>query len=302
MIAPAPVPAGVLSLSGAAARRQHLAERLCVDLLQERGFELVYLPVLEYAGPQPSGGYRFVDPTGRVVAVRSDFTPLAGRVLARYLEDGALPVRVCYAGEVVRPQPTRLRRLPELYQVGFESYGVAGGGEEALEITLDLLAEAGVGPGKCAVTVSLAHLTGQLLARGLGRSPSEEELELALARDVDALRDRAAEGEGAFAALAAALGGEPPEGWAAALGVATELERAAPLLTAARRRGLAAIFDAAPRLAGAYYHGLAFAVWGRSTRAVLAAGGEYRVERPNGNLLAAVGASVALGVALEEAW
>ncbi len=75
MIAPAPVPAGVLSLSGVAARRQQHAERQCLDLLLERGFELVYLPVLEYAAPGARGGYRFVDPTGRVVAVRTDFTP-----------------------------------------------------------------------------------------------------------------------------------------------------------------------------------------------------------------------------------
>lgn len=301
MIAPAPVPAGVLSLSGTAARRQHQAERRCLDLLQGRGFELVYLPVLEYAGTAATGGYRFVDPTGRVVAVRTDFTPLAARVLARCLDGAAPPLQVCYAGEVVRPQPTRLRRLPELYQVGFESYGVEGGGGDALDLTLDLLGEAGVAPRSCLVTVSLAHLAAALLETVLGRPPESAELELAQARDVDALEERAGGGSPAFAALAAALWGEPAERWAPALGVEAELERAAPLLARARQRGIEAAIDAAPRLAGAYYEGAAFTVWGRATRAVLAAGGEYRVDKGPSCCLPAVGASLTLGVVLEEA-
>lgn len=301
MIAPAPVPAGVLSLSGAAARRQQQAERRSLDLLLGRGFELVYLPVLEYAGTGGGGGYRFVDPTGRVVAVRTDFTPLAARVLARCLDGAARPLKVCYAGEVVRPQPTRLRRLPELYQVGFESYGVEGGGEEALALSLDLLSEAGVGPRSCLVTVSLAELAAALLGKVLSRPPEEAELELAQARDVDALRERAGGGSTAFAALAAALLGEPPKCWAPVLGVEAELERMAPLEDCARRRGLEVAIDAAPRLAGAYYQGVAFTVWGRATRAVLAAGGEYRVDKGPSCCLPAAGASLTLGVVLEEA-
>jgi ATP phosphoribosyltransferase regulatory subunit len=301
VIAPAPVPAGVLSLSGAAARRQQQAERRCLDLLLERGFELVYLPVLEYAGPAASGGYRFVDPTGRVVAVRTDFTPLAARVLARRLDRAAEPLKVCYAGEVVRPQPTRLRRLPELYQVGFESYGVEGGGGEALALTLELLGAVGVSPPSCLVTVALPELTAALLTRALGRPPAPDELELAQARDVDALRERSARDSPAFAAVAAALRGEPADTWAPALGVEGELARTAPLQECARRRGIEAAVDAAPRLAGGYYHGVAFTVWGRATRAVLAAGGEYLVEAKPDSSLPAAGASLTLGVVLEEA-
>ena len=301
MIAPAPVPVGVLSLSGAAARRQRDAEQRCLDLLLERGFELVYLPVLEYAAAGGTGGYRFVDPTGRVVAVRTDFTPLAARVLARRLHGAAPSLKVCYAGEVVRPQPTRLRRLPELYQVGFERYGVDGGGEEALAQVLDVLAAVGVGQRSCVVTVSLAELPATLLSRVLRRAPTAAELELAQARDVDALRQCAGNERCGFEALAAALLGEPAECWAPVLEVEGELERLAPLHDAARLRGLDTAIDVAPRLAGAYYHGLAFTVWGRATRAVLAAGGEYRVERGTAASLPAAGASLTLGIVLEEA-
>lgn len=301
MIATAPVPAGVLSLSGAAARRQQEAERRCLDLLQGRGFELVYLPVLEYSGAASAPAYRFVDPTGRVVAVRTDFTPLAARVLGHYLDGAQLPVQVCYAGEVVRPQPTRLRRLPELYQVGFESYGVVGGSLGTLELTLDLLAELGVPPPSCVVTVSVAQMTERILTAVLGRPPQPMELELAQVRDVDALAERVGGRSPAADALAAALWGEPAETWAEALGVTGLVEEAARLAAHSCRRGLETILDAAPRLAGGYYEGVAFAVWGRATRAVLAAGGEYRVERGAQSSLPAAGASLTLGIVLEEA-
>jgi ATP phosphoribosyltransferase regulatory subunit HisZ len=293
------VPTGVLTLAGEALRRQREAEGRCVELLSGKGFQLIHLPVLEYAHGEPGPGYRFVDRAGHLVALRTDFTPLAARVLAPSLEGGPLPLAVCYAGEVVRPRPARLRQLPELYQLGFERYGVTGEGTQVLSLTLRLLEAAGVVPANCHVTVSLAGMAEEMLAQLLEQPADEELLELLRVRDLDALGEAAALRGQALAALEAALLGEGPERWVDFFGLRQELGRLAPLLAEAHRAGASGGLDVAPRLAGSYYRGVVFSVWGRRTRAVLAAVGEYEVALRDGPL-AAAGACLALGVALEE--
>jgi ATP phosphoribosyltransferase regulatory subunit len=294
------VPAGVLALVGNAARRQRETEQRCLALLTDAGFELVHLPVLEFAESATGAGYRFVDRGGQLLALRTDFTPLAARVLSPTLESSALPLAVCYAGEVVRPQPARLRQLPELYQLGFESYGATGGGVRALELTIRLLSAAGVKPACCHVSVSVAGLVEEVLGQMLEQPADEELLELVRVRDLDALAEALALRGRTLDMLEGALLGRDPARWAEFFGVGAQLERLQPLLACAAHAGLAAGVELAPRLVGGYYQGAVFSVWGRHTRAVLAGGGEYEVALRRGPLPAA-GASLALGVALEEA-
>lgn len=300
MNAPAPIPAGVLALVGEAVRQQREAEQRCVDVLTEHGYQLVHLPILEYAHDHDATGYRFVDRSGRLLALRTDFTPAAARVLAPALESGPWPLSICYAGEVIRPQPARLRQLPELYQLGFERYGVSNEGLDALELALELLRTLGVESAACHLTVSVAGLTEKILAQVLQEPADEELVELLRVRDLDALADAAELGAASRQVLAAAALGETPASWQDALGVRSELESIQPYLEVAANASLAATIDVAPRLAGAYYHGAVFALWGRRTRAVLAAGGEYEVATQS-RALPAVGACLSLGVALEEA-
>lgn len=296
---PAVVPSGVLALVGGAVARQRRAERRCLERLAAEGYEEVVLPVLEYAEETAGEGYRFVDRAGRVIALRTDFTPLAARVMAPWL-GGERPVRICYAGEVVRPKPARLRELPELYQLGFETYGVRRGGEEACALALALLREVGVAADACHVTLGTAEMAGEILA-SLGADPADPLLrELLHARDVCGLGEALGLDGATQRRLEAALLGEPPAAWAGAFGVAEEAARLARAAAAVTARGANASVDAAPALAGPYYRGMVFAVWGKRTRAVVAAGGEYEVRCAAGTIPAA-GACLLLGVALEEA-
>lgn len=297
---PGTVPSGVLALMGEQFERQRRAEQRCLNLLIAKGFQPVHLPVLEYSEGESASGYRFVDRAGRLIAVRTDFTPLAGRIFAPRLAAGELPLSICYAGEVVRPQGARLRQLPELYQLGFERYGIAGGAAEALEITLALVTLAGVSLESCHVTVGIAGLGEEILAQLLEEPADEELLELLRVKDVESLADTTGARGAPLDALAAAVLGEAPELWAEPLGVASEVGRLKPLLELAGAAGIPATVEVAPRLAGPYYRGAVFALWGRQTHAVLAGGGEYDLE-VRGNTVAAAGGSVALGIALEEA-
>jgi ATP phosphoribosyltransferase regulatory subunit len=294
------IPSGVLALMGDAVRRQREAEQRCLDLLLAGGFRLVLLPVLEYEQDRPGAGYRFVDRSGQVVALRTDFTPLAARVLAPTLEGAALPLSVCYAGEVVRPQPHRLRQLPELYQLGFERYGVEAGAASSLALTLRLLRAAGVEESACHVTVSVAGLAERILANVLAERPAEELVEMMRVRDLDRLQEATGLRGATREALEAALFTGDDGGWADVLGVRGELAAAAPVLAAAAGAGVAASIDVAPRLAGDYYRGAAFSLWGRRTRAELAGGGDYEVALSRGPV-PATGACLSLGITLEEA-
>ncbi|MFZ5786190.1 MAG: ATP phosphoribosyltransferase regulatory subunit [Acidobacteriota bacterium] len=300
MNAPVAVPPGVLALAGERLRRQRETERRCLDLLRERGFEEVMLPVLEFADGSEGGGYRFVDRSGRLLALRTDFTPLAARVLARGLAPSELPLHVAYSGEVIRPREARLRQLPELYQLGFESYGVRGGGERALRLALELTRRAGVPSGRVHVTVGRAGLAEKVLCQLLEEPADQDLVELLHVRDVDRLAEALGLSGHRLEALAAAAMCEPPEAWAEALGVAEDVRDCRPLLDAARMEGADATLDVAPRLAGGYYTGCVFAIWGPGTRAILAGGGEYAVEVA-GTSVPAAGACLTLGVALQEA-
>lgn len=297
MNAPSPVPSGVLALVGEQARRQREVEQTLLDALMARGFQLVHLPVLEFTHTASNAGYRFVDRSGNLVGLRTDFTPLAARLLAPCLQAG--PFMICYAGEVVRPRPERLRQLPELYQLGFEVYGLAGAGEDALDLTLDLIETSGVALADCLVSLSLAGLAETVVRRVTGRPPRPELVELLRARDADGFSDLAPLSVELGRALRAALLGAPAESWAAELGVSAEVERLTRLGQRLSERGARSVLDLAPRLAGGYYEGLDFAIWGRRTQAVLAGGGEYRVAVGEGARPAA-GGSLHLGVVLEE--
>ena len=299
MNAPA-IPSGVLALTGDAVRRQRAAEQRCLDELIAEGFEPVLLPVLEYEQEGPGAGYRFVDRSGHVAALRTDFTPLAARMLASSLDSRALPLSICYAGEVVRPRPHRLRQLPELYQLGFERYGVENGAARSLELTLRLLAAIGVAPASCHLTVSVAGMAERILERALGAVPADELLELMRVRDVDRLCELAGTGAETAAALAAALLGGDAGDWPDVLGARAELAVLDGLLATAAAAGVAASIDVAPRLAGDYYRGAVFSVWGARSLAVIAGGGDYEVATRDGATPAS-GACVTLGVALEEA-
>lgn len=293
------VPDGVLALAGDALRRQREAERRCMTLLEASGFEPVLLPVLEYDDTARSRGYRFVEPSGRVVALRTDFTPLAMRLLAPELGRSAGPISVCYAGEVVRPRSARLRELPELYQLGFERFGVEGEGVAALELMLQLAVAVGVDVSRCHVAVGVANLAEEILAQILEEPPDDDLVELLRVRDLDALAEATGASGATLGALERALFECDDDGWSSELGVAGSASLSRPLLAACDRLAVPSSLDVAARVVGDYYRGVTFSLWGERTHSVVAAGGEYVVD-VGGREVPAVGACLTLSLALEE--
>jgi ATP phosphoribosyltransferase regulatory subunit len=119
----------------AEAREQSMLARRLLDAFALHGYELVTLPLFEYAqvlerglGAQGEAQLlRFVEPeTGAVVALRPDMTAQIARLAATRLSHAPDPVRLCYQGSVLRRRRERARRQRQIPQAGVELLGLTG--------------------------------------------------------------------------------------------------------------------------------------------------------------------------------
>ncbi|MDX1631203.1 MAG: ATP phosphoribosyltransferase regulatory subunit [Thermoanaerobaculia bacterium] len=285
----AELPLGVVSLFGEAARRRRGLERVLVELLEERGYEEVILPVLDYVEPyerlltpEARGElYRFSDRDGEPVALRADFTPMLARLVAPRVESLDRPCRFFYRGDVVRYQEARVGRRREMYQLGVELLGAAGeeGEETVLRLLLELL-EA-VADGEARVVLGLAGALDPLL----GEVPDPDRLVEAVAR-----RERSPAREGGEALLEVVKRGRPedPEVLGPAMGDSLRrlrersrmLEEEFPrfrieidLAEFARIRRPGVLGDAGGERA--YYDGVVFKAYAGDEALPVATGGRY---------------------------
>lgn len=106
--------------------------RALLDTVAGYGYERVQPPLAEFettltAGLQVSGRelLRFVDPaSGETMAVRSDITGQIGRIATSRMGHHPRPVRLSYAGPVVKLKASQLRPEREMMQVGAELIGL----------------------------------------------------------------------------------------------------------------------------------------------------------------------------------
>ena len=181
------VPEGLTDLYyPATAWRRGLEVRLASHL-EERGYHEVNPCLLETWGEPvvapPEAVLRVLDEQGRVLALRSDFTPAVARVGASLLRHQGAPIRLWYAGPVFRRCSPRQVRGTETYQVGAELLGAEAGAErEMLSLAAGCLCAAGLRAFACVVGHS--DLPATLLAReGLPAATVGEAL--AFLRDED---------------------------------------------------------------------------------------------------------------------
>jgi ATP phosphoribosyltransferase regulatory subunit len=113
-----PLPAGMRDFLPPDARRQAGLAKSLIGAFELFGYELITLPVFEYAQVLERGlgeldaeaMLRFVEPeSGAVVALRPDMTPQIARVLSTRLREAPSPARLCYQGSVLRQRRERAR-------------------------------------------------------------------------------------------------------------------------------------------------------------------------------------------------
>jgi ATP phosphoribosyltransferase regulatory subunit len=152
---PALLPAGMRDLLPPEAEAEARVVSRLMAVLAGRGYERVKPPLVEFEESLFAGAgaamanatFRMMDPSShRMIGVRADMTPQIARIAATRLGGAARPLRLSYAGQVLRVRGSEIRPERQFGQVGAELIGAAGPAAdvEAIAVAGEALAALGV--------------------------------------------------------------------------------------------------------------------------------------------------------------
>ena len=172
------LPQGLRDRLPGEAAAQARTVRALLDSIEARGYDRVSPPLAEYedglAARLKSSRTelaRFVDPLSqRTLAIRPDITPQIARIVSTQLKDVPRPLRLAYAGPVLKLGATQLNPQRESMQVGAELIGddSVAAACEITGIAVSALKAAGVEGVTVDLTMpDLVHtLAGRVLSSG----------------------------------------------------------------------------------------------------------------------------------------
>jgi ATP phosphoribosyltransferase regulatory subunit len=152
---PALLPTGMHDLLPPEAEIEaHVVSQLMATLAAH-GYERVKPPLVEFEETLFAGAgatmatatFRMMDPVShRMIGVRADMTPQIARIAATRLRDAPRPLRLSYAGQVLRVAGSEIRPERQVGEVGAELIGAAGPAAdvEAIAVAGEALAAIGV--------------------------------------------------------------------------------------------------------------------------------------------------------------
>lgn len=192
---PALLPEGLRDRLPQQAEAASRVTRALVDAMRAHGYGRVSPPLAEFR--ETLGGdddrsardlLRFTDPVSqRTLALRPDITRQVGRIATSLLAQAPRPLRLCYAGQIVKLRASQLRPAREMLQVGAELIGSDGvaAAREIVTVAIDALDAAGIGPATIDFTLpDIVDLLTPALPVEAGRDALRDELD---AKDAGAL-------------------------------------------------------------------------------------------------------------------
>jgi ATP phosphoribosyltransferase regulatory subunit len=293
------LPAGLADLLPPDAAREARAMEIVLGRFAAFGYERVKPPLVEFeesllTGPGAALAgqtFRLMDPVSqRMMGVRPDMTVQVARIAVTRLKDAPRPLRLSYAGNVIRVRGTQLRPERQFSQVGAELIGIDTAEADAEAVLLAIDAVKAAGAQGLSVDLNLPTLVASVCT-GLALPESvTRRLRRALDRKDEAAVAQALEG----------VPGVPPQAAGLLLGLLRTAGPAEAALPALRSLALPEAARAeADRLAEAvalvragdgdlqltvdaveyrgleYQTGVSFSVFTRATRGELARGGRY---------------------------
>ena len=289
------LPAGLRDVLPPDADREARVLASVMACLAANGYERVNPPLIEFedsllAGTGADMGpktFRLMDPASqRMMGVRADMTPQIARIAATRLRRSPRPLRICYAGLVLRVQGSELRPERQFSQVGAELIGNSSCRADAEIILL---------AARCLRAASIEKFSIDLNLPTLATAVCEDQnLGDETLRDLRAALDRK------DAASVADLGGRAGKILGAMLLAAGPQARARESLAELNLPPRAAtlrnhlndvvdlVFAADPNLpvtidpvenrGFAYQTGVSFTIFAAGARGALGRGGNYRIE------------------------
>ena len=294
MSAHALLPAGLRDVLPPEAAFEAAVETRLLALFAHNGYERVEPPLVEFEESFLAGEgaaiardtFRVMDPISQaMMVVRSDITLQVARIARTRLAAVARPLRLAYAGQVLRVTGGQLRSERQVAQAGIELLGSASvaADAEVARLAFEALETLGLGP----VTLDLnapglvRHLMAEVPAEGVaGLRDALDRKDMAAA---DAIAGPT------FAALIAAAGEAgrilpslsaldlPPE----AAGVRDHLIEVADAIARAAP-GLRVTVDPVEHRGFEYYSGAAFSLFVRGGRGEVGRGGRYMTDGETG--------------------
>src|SRR5208282_998846 len=163
---PALLPTGMHDLLPPEAEIEATVVARLMATLAAHGYERVKPPLVEFEETLFAGAgaamatatFRMMDPVAhRMIGVRADMTPQIARIAATRLGNAPRPLRLSYAGQVLRVRASEIRPERQVGEVGAELIGAAGPAAD-----VEVIAVAGAA--LAALAGGAGKLLGQLLA------------------------------------------------------------------------------------------------------------------------------------------
>lgn len=152
---PALLPAGLYDLLPPEAEIEAAVTARLMGILASHGYQRVKPPLVEFeetlfagaGSAMASDTFRTMDPIShRMIGLRADMTPQVARIAATRLAHKPRPLRLSYAGQVLRVKGSQMRPERQIGQAGAELIGAAGplADVEAIAVAGEALAAVGV--------------------------------------------------------------------------------------------------------------------------------------------------------------
>ncbi|HTV88228.1 MAG TPA: ATP phosphoribosyltransferase regulatory subunit [Stellaceae bacterium] len=170
---PALLPAGLYDLLPPEAEIEAEVTGRLMGVLAAHGYERVKPPLVEFedtlfagaGAAMASDTFRTMDPVShRMIGVRADMTPQVARIAATRLSHKPRPLRLSYAGQVLRVAGSQMRRERQVGQAGAELIGAGGPAADVEAIAIAGEALAAVGVPHLSVDLTLPTLVPAIVA------------------------------------------------------------------------------------------------------------------------------------------
>ncbi|NQU59894.1 MAG: ATP phosphoribosyltransferase regulatory subunit [Rhodospirillales bacterium] len=304
------LPAGLSDVLAPDAAFEASVLEILLSWFSGHGYDRVAPPLIEFEDALLTGigaglaeqTFRLMDPESqKMMAVRADMTPQVARIASARLSQAPRPLRLSYAGQILRVKGSQLRPERQFTQVGAELIGSPepGADAEIIATAAGALKEIGVADLSC--DIGLPTLVPAILKDG-GDETTRERLRQALDRkDAAAVLELGGKiGEETAKTLSALLAAAGPAGETlkkvASLGLKGAAKKEWNFLVdvvnriGATKKGLALTIDPVENRGFEYHTGVTFTFFAKGVRGELGSGGRYVA---NGN-----GSEPATGVTL----